>query len=102
MAYKFNPLTGQFDLVDGISASSLNNYSQTFSIANWVLDVNTYKLTVLKTTHGKNSPIVSVYEVSGTDFIEVETGVKIDASENITLTVNATPDLRFNGKISIS
>lgn len=137
MAYKFNPLTGQFDLVNpippggagdvtgpasatdsaivlfdgttgkvikdsGVLLDDLANYSQSFIIADWVLSVDTYSLTVLKATHGKNSPMVVVYEISGTDFIKVETGVKIDASENIILTVNATPDLRFNGKLSIS
>ena len=138
MAYKFNPITGQFDLVgittvppgtgdvqgpasstagniaifddntgkviddSGRSINDLDNYAQTFVIADWVLDVDTYSLTISKATHGKDDPMVAVYEVSGSDYIRVETGVRIDSSENVILKINATPDLRFDGKLSIS
>lgn len=138
MAYRFNPLTGQFDLVgvttippgtgdvigpasstpgnipvfddgtgkvladSGVSLDDLSNYGQPFVVADWVLSVDSYSLTVSKATHGKDNPVVVVYEEDGSNFIRVETGVRVDASENVIITVEGVPDLRFNGKIIIS
>jgi hypothetical protein len=98
----FDDNTGKVIADSGRPITDLDNYSQTFVTGDWVLDVDKYVLTVTKATHGKDSPIVVVYEVSGSDFIQVETGVRIDSSENIILTVNAAPDLRFDGKLSVS
>lgn len=140
MAYRFNAITGQFDLVgvtvlppgtgdvmgpvsstpgniaifddatgkiladSGISIDSLGNYSQIFNAtSDWTGPASdSYTLTVTKAVHLKDNPIVTLYELNGTDYIQVETGVRIDTSENILITVNSTPDLRFAGKLVIS
>lgn len=104
MPYVFNPISGQFNFVPALpdNISNIANYSQTFVIADWTLAGDTYSLTIPKSTHNKNNPVAVVYELSGADYIKVETGVRVDSSENIILTVNAVPDLRFDGKISIS
>lgn len=98
----FDGTTGKVIADSGIAIDSIPNYGQTFVIADWTLSVDTYSLVIPKATHGKDNPIILVYEADGANFIQVETGVRIDASENVTLTINATPDLRFDGKLVIS
>lgn len=136
MAYKFNPISGAFDLVGGgpsdgevtgpasaidgaivlfdgitgkvikdseITLADLSNYSEVFNnTTDWTLDVDSYFITVTKAIHKKDNPIVQTLELSGLDYVEVTTGVRVDASENVIITVNSTPDLRFEGKLIIS
>lgn len=60
-----------------------------------------YTITVTAAVHQKINPTVSVFEASGSDFLEVETQVLVDSSDNVTISVPASPDLRFVGKIVI-
>lgn len=139
MAYKFNPLTGQFDLVNasssggggdvngpgspvvdgdivifsgtsgtsiadsGVSIADLEPYSATFNTGSWTGPTGgSYSILISSITHGKANPTVHIYEISGSDYIEVTTGIKIDSSNNVIITINSTPDLRFDGKLIIS
>lgn len=117
MGFKFNPITGGFDLVNpnlpdavtsvngqtGAVVLDIYNYSETFTTLSWVGPTSdTYSYTVLKSTHLKDNPTVQVYELSGINYNQVEVGIQIDASDNVIITVAATPDMRFNGKITIT
>lgn len=140
MGYKFNPLTGQFDLVNnsssggggdvvgpassidgdiaifdgvtgklladsGISISSISpNFTATFNATtDWAGPAGgSYTITILKATHLKDAPVVQLFELNAPDYIVVETGIRVDPSDNVFITVNSTPDLRFAGKISLS
>lgn len=108
MGLIFNPLTGQFDF-KGSAASSPTiqnpNYQQSFNnTTDWGSPSGgIYSLVILATLHGKGTkPIVQVMEQSGLDFINVGIAFKMNASGDITLEVNQTPDNRFAGKIIIS
>lgn len=98
----FDGTTGKVIKDSGVSLSSLEAYSQVFNATtDWTLDGASYKITIPSATHNKPNPTVHVFEQSGPDFIEVTTGVKVDSSQNIIITVNSTPDLRFVGKLII-
>lgn len=108
MGYKFNPLTGNLD-ISGTSSipapAPVLNYVASFNDStDWTGPISgTYKLTILKSSHLKSAPIIQVYEQSeGADFVLVETGMRLDSSDNVILTVSSSPNLRFFGKIIIS
>lgn len=107
MGFKFNPLTGNFD-ISGTStaavASQVSNYTKVFNAtSDWNGPISgNYKLTILKSSHQKTAPVVQVYEQNGIEFVLVETGMRLDSSDNIIVTVSSSPDLRFVGKIIIS
>ena len=63
-----------------------------------------YTITVTAATHGIGSnPVISVQELTGSDFIKVEADqLKIFANGNVSIRVPETPDLRFAGRIIIS
>jgi hypothetical protein len=83
------------------SGSSGEDYS--FVNGTWLgpnVDGN-YYITINFTTHNKENPTISVFETSGSNFVEVETQVTIDSSNNVIISVPSSPDLRFSGKIII-
>lgn len=127
MSFRFNPFTGGFDLVaasseldlSGLQAeidaldgrvsdlesdvADLQTYSQTFTAIAWSGPVdNEYSLTIPFANHGKTNPFVQIFELVVGEYQLVECFVNIDASNNVTISVNQVPDLRFNGKIIIS
>ena len=140
MAYKFNALTGQFDIVgvtvlppgtgdvmgpgsstpgniaafsdasgkvledSGLTVEGLQTYTQVFNAAtSWTGPTSgSYILTVPFSSHAKTAPIVQLFEASGANYIQVEAGIRVDAANNVIVTVNSSPDLRFVGKIVIS
>lgn len=106
MGLKYNPLTGQFDLVGSSSGGgggpiTLVKYQGLFSVANWTLVDNAYEYTVTAATHSKTDPIVHVYEQDGSEYIEINVTKITDISGNIKLQVSAVPDNRFNGLVLI-
>jgi hypothetical protein len=121
MAFKFNALTGNFDIVtqtddidfsaiqaqvDSIvtDVSDLQTYTETFTTASWSGPVSgKYTLTFLYDDHGKDHPIIQIFElVGGGNYEQVECFTYIDTNKDITISVNQIPDLKFNGKINIS
>lgn len=78
-------------------------YSTTFTSAfSWTLNGDYYQITISKVSHGKTNPIVTVYETNGANFDEVKASVSLDSSDNVTISVSSSPDLRFTGKLTIS
>jgi hypothetical protein len=89
--------------IDELAASSSSKYNITFNNStDWTLISGSYSLTVLKATHNRNNPTVQVFELVGSDYLQVETGVNVNSSEDVIITINSVPDLRFTGKILIS
>ena len=90
------------DAIDEI-VDLLPGHTTSFIVANWVGPTvdNTYTITVPFSTHKKENPVVRAYEESGSDFVEVEVSVLLEPSNNLTISVPSTPDLRFNGKFIV-
>lgn len=86
-----------------VSPTLGGTYSNPFLIADWNLSAPNYNITISAGTHGKGlEPKVSVYEKSGTDYIEVTLGeLRVTNTGTVSLAVNSSPDLRFDGKILI-
>jgi len=78
-------------------------YSSTFNATtSWSLSGGEYLYSIPETTHGKGtSPMVQVFELIGSDYFEIQTAIKIETNGDITIIVNETPDLRFQGKVTI-
>lgn len=77
-------------------------YSQSFVIANWILNVDVYELSIPEVTHDRGiNTIVQVFEKVGSLYKEVEVDVEIDATGNVKLIIESNPDLRFDGKVNI-
>jgi len=77
-------------------------YQGTILIASWVLNGATYELLIPESSHGKGAIIaVQVFELSGGVYSEVEVDIRISASGDITLIIQSSPDLRFDGKLIV-
>lgn len=83
---------------------NVNEYSEAFVIADWVVDGADYKIDILESSHTKGvNPIVSILEEDGANFNIVDVDrIQVSAIGNIEIRVLGTPDLRFDGKIIIS
>ena len=108
MAYKFNPLTSQLDIVgegSGPSPTPTVGYLQSFNATtNWTLDVSVYKIIINEATHLKGiNPSVQVFElVAGVyNLVDVDS-LEVDNSGQVTIKVLSSPDLRFQGKVLIN
>ena len=88
--------------IDELAGKISATFSLSFLITDWTLVSGNYELSILQSTHLKGiNPIIQVFEnVAGT-FEEVLVGLKVDASGNIKLIVNQSPDSRFSGKVQI-
>lgn len=106
MAFKFNPLTGQFDLVESGSSVQTPNYSALFNATtDWgAPSAGSYEISIPALTHGKGiNPIVQVYELVGSDYEKVTATIDVaQANGDIILSVSEVPDTRFEGKIVIA
>lgn len=109
MGLVFNPFSpGGFDIKGsggGAPTVQSPNYQQSFNATtDWgAPSGGIYSISIPVSTHSKGSnPIVQILELSGADFIMIGLASKMDASGNITLEVNQTPDNRFAGKIIIA
>jgi hypothetical protein len=119
MAFRFNPLTSTFDLVtssdvdltalqaqiDALedNVNDLQTHSQTFTTATWTGPVlGQYSITVPFSSHNKTKPVVQIYELVAGQYQLVDCAVTVDGTNNVKISVNETPDLRFSGKIFIS
>lgn len=127
MAFKFNALTGNFDIVTQtgdidfsaiqgqiddltnrlddveLDITDLQTFSQVFVTGDWLGPVSdTYYLVIPFVSHGKLNPIIQIYESVLTDYQQVECFTFVNNLNDIVISVNQVPDLRFNGKIIIS
>lgn len=107
MALVFNPLspTG-FDFTGAVGGGSgpAVRYVTTFdATTSWgAPSGGNYSIVITQATHTRGTnPNVQVYEKIGADYFQLQTQVKIDAAGDITLSVNETPDLRFEGAILV-
>lgn len=69
----------------------------TFTIANWVLNGSYYTYTVTNS----NIQQVAVQELSGSNYIPVEVDSIVISPTNAVISVPASPDLRFNGRVIV-
>jgi len=104
IVFNTNPTTGTIDFSAVGGGGGSSSYSQIFNVtSDWAgPSGGCYTFTVLQSSHNKTNPTIHIYELSGSDYLEVDTGVKIDSSDDVIITVSSTPDLRFVGKIVIS
>lgn len=86
-------------------SSQQDNFVQTFNTtSSWAGPVmGDYRITILEATHEKGvCPSVQIYEQNGLDFHAIVTGISLNSSGDVTISVKEIPDLRFTGKIIIS
>ena len=84
------------------SGSGSVAYYASISSGTWTLSGSTYYIIIPFASHLKINPVVTAYELSGTDYVEVELSIIVDSSNNVTVQISSTPDLRFTGKLIIS
>lgn len=81
---------------------AIESYSDTFVIADWVLNVDHYELVINEAIHLQGiNPDASIYETNGAEFDEVSTGLTVTNAGVVTFKVSNVPDLRFDGKFII-
>ena len=85
------------------SGSSFPPHTQSFNAtSSWTLNGSDYEITVLESNHSQGANVlVQVYELVGTDYQQVIVDVVKNSIGNVTIKVNASPDLRFEGKLVI-
>lgn len=85
----------------GGGGSSTPPYSYSFSIGTWSAGVE-WSISIPQTTHLKGvNPLIQVYELIGSDYIEVIQYIEINGSGDVTLKLNNSPDIRYAGKVII-
>lgn len=96
-----NSSTNTIDFKSTATGGSLK-YVKTLLIGDWTgPSAGEYTLTIPFSQHGIINPEVVCYETTGAGFDQVLIATNIDASNNITIKANQTPDSRFVGKIVI-
>lgn len=99
----FSDATGKNIEDSGVAITEILAYVQAFVIGDWVgPSAGSYSLTIPKSSHLQIAPEAVVFELSGSDYIQVEVGVRVLANDNIVLTVNDVPDNRFAGRVIIN
>jgi hypothetical protein len=101
----FNPFSGQFDYV-GTSGGGIVVPTYELAITNntqWgVASGGIYSITILASNHGHGvNPLVQCLETNGSNYDLIIVAHKLNASGDITIEVDETPDNRFLGKILI-
>lgn len=88
--------------VDAAVLAPTVKYIKTVALIDWGSPSGgEYTLTIPFSSHGIPNPLASCYETNGATFDFLICPVNVDASNNITIKVNETPDARFIGKIVI-
>tara|TARA_R110000851_G_scaffold241197_2_gene393829 strand:+ start:980 stop:1282 length:303 start_codon:yes stop_codon:yes gene_type:complete len=88
--------------MDLVGGSTQPVYSSSFLIADWSLNGTVYEIEVLTSVHGRGvSTQVQVFEKIGTDHVEVIVDILVQSNGNIIIKIDQTPDLRFDGKVTI-
>jgi hypothetical protein len=94
-----DPINNEIDFSVGI-VGSISKYVESFNDStDWTLNVDEYTISIDQVTHEKGvNP--SVYVLDNVDDV-VQVTTNIDNLGNIIISVSATPDLRFAGKVII-
>jgi len=86
-----------------ISANPENIAVNFNSTTNWELVEDEYILSVPSTTHLRGvNPQIQIYEIEGSEFVNVIAYTSINSSGDIFIKVTQIPDTRFAGKLIIS
>lgn len=88
----------------GGGSGSAETYSQTFnSTSDWgVASSGEYTISITQATHEKSpAPHVQVFELNGSVYELVETGVEVNGSGTVTISVSESPNTRFAGRVVI-
>lgn len=95
---------GLGDRLRSLSSVTFGKYCLIFGIGDWVLDGDTYKLTILQSVHMLGDKIdVEVHELVGLDFHWVGMHeVEFNVVGDVVIRVVSDPDARFNGRVFIS
>jgi len=107
--YRFNPITGNLDLVGssggGGGGGPATKYSLAFNATtDWgSLSGGYYTITVTAGTHALGtSPIIEIFELDTGNYLSVMPDeIKVTPGGDVSFRVPGTPDLRFAGKIII-
>ena len=84
------------------NSSALTKYVKAITFSDWSgPSLGEYTVVVPFTSHAVANPIVTCYEYDGSTYKYIIVDVSVDASNNITIALPQTPDLRFSGKIII-
>lgn len=94
-----NSTTGTIDFQ---AAAVASKYIKSVALIDWVgPSAGEYTLTIPFSFHGVTNPIATCFENNAGSFDLILLPVNVDASNNVKITVNQTPDSRFVGKIVI-
>jgi hypothetical protein len=97
-----DPLNNTIDFVSAGAGSPFIKYIKTVVLGDWVgPSAGEYTLTIPFSFHGVTNPVAACYETNGLTFDLVMVAVNVNASHDIVITTNQTPDTRFVGKIVI-
>lgn len=100
----FNPVSGQFDFVN--DAQDQPDFKLDFVIADWTGPVGgEYSITIPALNHGKGIyATCQIYKIVSPGVFEtvLVNRVLTNSSGDISIYVLETPDLRFDGRITIS
>lgn len=93
---------GYVPVSSGGAGGTATKFSRPFTFPTWTLVGSEYSITTLASSHLKGvNPSVIVYLDNGLSFEVVQTSISINALGDVTVSITATPDIRFSGKITI-
>ena len=95
--------TGTIDFV-AVGGGGSSDYIDTFNAtSDWTgPTLGIYSLVYDFSTHAKTSPVIDLFETISSNNEPVIADISVDSSNNVTISVSESPDLRFIGKIIIS
>jgi hypothetical protein len=97
-----DPINNTIDFVASGAGSPFVKYVKTVLIGDWIgPSAGEYTLTIPFSFHGVTNPVCACYEENASTFDLIIYPVNVDASNNIVIKANQTPDTRFIGKIVI-
>jgi hypothetical protein len=97
-----DPINNTIDFVASGAGSPFTKYVKTVLIGDWIgPSAGEYTLTIPFSFHGVTNPMVASYEENAGSFDLIIYPVNVDASHNVIIKANQTPDTRFLGKIVI-
>lgn len=106
MKVAFNPFSGEFVVVPASGGGTplpgvTAKYALQFTNVSWGLSESDYVITILASTHGIENPTVSIYEILGSNYEQVNVNIIKTVNDDIQIKVSSVPDNRFNGLIII-
>jgi hypothetical protein len=91
-------LTESITIVNNLATA----YTFPFTSGDWVSDNGEFALSIPPETHTKGvNPTILTYEKVGSDFVQTNVSETVSSTGLVTIRVSGSPDLRFNGLITI-